>query len=220
MNEKHKTILSILNDAKYPLMTSEIFEAMEPTEQGMFSGVDKLSKMLTDIKRKNHTIENGITEYIDGKSRLRWTLSDKGKKELFNALNPGCEVPDKDVEDASAIALHKLIYDDSPDIYKDTLIHNDNATGYNEMNTDDKFELIQEDNPLAFFDVAVSNIRDMLETLIKNEKTFKINNKKEKIDALEHLITFIEPINSEWAQIIDDIITDIKSLDSYDEKQL
>lgn len=56
---------------------------MEPAEQGLFSGVEDLSKMLDSMRRINSLINQGKSE-LDAKGRtmLTWELNDKGRKAL------------------------------------------------------------------------------------------------------------------------------------------
>lgn len=105
MNEKHKIILTILNNSEFQLSVKEIRDRLDPAEQGNFNEQDALSKLLSDMKRKKNYIKNGLTVYENNKTLLTWVISDTGKAALAAAMNTQLTMPTVESETMEETAL-------------------------------------------------------------------------------------------------------------------
>lgn len=83
LHPKYQAILTTLSTTNTPLTGREIYEHLEPAEQGLFSGVDDLNKTINYLRDKKKFVENGESNYTNGKATLTWKISDTG----FNALS-------------------------------------------------------------------------------------------------------------------------------------
>lgn len=94
MIEQKDIIISILtaqNDST-ALTAREIYNEMEPAEQGQFKdGPDSVSKTL-NFMRKSGLVENGISEIVNGRTVLTWKLNkaalQQGSKPTIQILGP------------------------------------------------------------------------------------------------------------------------------------
>ena len=67
------------------LTAREIFQDMEPSEKNAFTkGQDQVSKVLC-LLRDAGIVENGISNIVDGRSKLTWRLTKQGQAVEVNA---------------------------------------------------------------------------------------------------------------------------------------
>jgi len=81
MKKQFEIVLSVLAATTGPLNRQEIWEALEPTEQGQLKKIDDVSKILTDLRGK-HWVKNGQSDYINGKTLFTWFITDEGREAL------------------------------------------------------------------------------------------------------------------------------------------
>jgi hypothetical protein len=83
MEPKQAAILSVLLSKSYAPTRTEIFNALEPAEQDLFkNGIGGVSQCLDALRRKKAYVENGISEFENGKTLLTWKLTDAGLKAI------------------------------------------------------------------------------------------------------------------------------------------
>jgi hypothetical protein len=81
MKKQFEIVLSVLAATADHLNRQEIWEALEPTEQGQLKKIDDVSKILTDLRGK-HWVKNGQSDYINGKTLFTWFITDEGRHAL------------------------------------------------------------------------------------------------------------------------------------------
>lgn len=204
MNKKTKTILQILNASKEAISTRDIYDQMEPKEQGLFGGYESVSKTLCTLKKHRGIVENGISEIFNGRTVLTWLITQSGKKLLEQEYATETTPPDATeagiemVEEADEILMN-----DSIDITETPV----------EITAPDQHEEVMLiDDPLAFVASAQDAILSLVETLIKQESALKITHKQEKLAVLNHFRKFSEPMNQDFHLVLTDIISDLERI--------
>lgn len=194
MNKKTKTILEILNAAEFAMTTNELYEAMEPSEQGLFDGASAVSKSLNTLKTHRKAVDNGVSEIIKGRSVLTWVITKTGK-ELLEIENND---PVKSDDNAANEALEQYFEtSDGSEFNNADNVDVDDGTGETWGNID------IEASPLQYYDAATDSIRAIIEKLLEKEtKQLQIENKTETLEVLNYVKDFFSVVNPEYSKII------------------
>lgn len=86
MTGKQLLLLGILYQEDYSITTREVFDKLTDGDKTKFSGmIENASSVLVNL-RKAGLVENGVSEIINGQTRLTWRITDKGSKEIDSII--------------------------------------------------------------------------------------------------------------------------------------
>ena len=195
------------------LTAREIFQDMEPSEQGAFTnGHDQVSKVLCML-RDAGLVENGISNIVNGRSILTWKLSKHAQQPI------------------QAVALDVADRPQSAQQNPETTLETVDAEAYfaevalreqSQVQTQAIDAIPSAQEPLeTYADGFLDKILESVESLIashryciaEREKALlaqpKIYNKPEKIGLLNLLKSHYGYVNSDFETVLNDIIADL-----------
>lgn len=197
------------------LNSREIYDAMEPDEQGFFAGgVDAVGKFLYAMRDKG-LIENGISDIVNGRTVLTWKLKDAQISQKTEANETAADIQDvaplaeSDQQETTAAQELEQVCMELPVITETE--NTDLVDGEVEAST--FHDMIENFGAgvNAFIEGTKKLIAEFDEA--KAKKPTVIANKAEKVTLLKFMQSFHGKLNEDVDRVLGDIISDLEKLE-------
>ena len=116
MNKRHEVILSALSMCNYEITNIDLFSKLGADHQTLFNNDhNRMAVELSKLRDKRY-IENGQTEYVDGRARLTWLITRSGKEALSTEIEDAPAPSASPIADAPKVTSIMDIMDQVPAI--------------------------------------------------------------------------------------------------------
>ena len=211
---KQSIIKSILAKGE-SLNSREIYDAMEPDEQGFFAGgVDAVGKFLYAMRDKG-LIENGISDIVNGRTVLTWKIKNAPIQQKAEENNAP-----EDIQDAARYEepIQQAATDPQAMEYVHVEIPAITETPVENVETQ-VVEGLEFHDMIENFGAGVNAFIEGTKKLIaeldeaKAKKPPVIANKPEKVTLLKFMKSFHGKLNEDVDRVLGDIISDLEKLE-------
>jgi hypothetical protein len=184
MRPDHHIILTLLSAEKAAIERKDIWQKLEPSEQGTLKSIDMLSKHLNTLREKDY-IENGLSNYIDNKAILTWKITAQGRY-MLSKEKPAQTQTQIQSEKPAAYQVEPAPIDEEPLTLIESIEITDPVALVGESQT------LEITDPSAYVQAVHESIQELVVKLMEESKRVKkeLPSVDKKISILSAIVDF------------------------------
>ena len=199
------SVLGVTKDLQSAVTVQDIYSVLDPADQcRLRDGQDTISKELCRLRTVG-LLANGESKYVKNRSCLTWYLFATNES---IAVEDGEMLLDEGSDSKQPLASSNLIEMEDIAGYSDQIdgsfiadVAIDSSDPMVKVNFDYDHEVYGSIPVQLYFSAAIPALPKQ-----------GIKNKSVKLSVLEHFRQFVDIVNSDYASVLSDVITDLKAL--------